>query len=165
MIIELTPPEILVCQCIGRMRSLIARSANVKDQKAGEQDGNNADVMGFMAEYAFAKHFNVFPDIGLTPRSGSCDGKIPLKDFSVVSYDVKATHIRNGRLLATKKVNPDVDIYILCIVTDNQVDIKGYVKKENFIKSENLKTIGRVEGYCLEQSQLKPFPESQLKSN
>jgi len=165
MIIELTPPEILVCQCIGRMRSLIARSANVKDQKAGEQDGNNADVMGFMAEYAFAKHFNVFPDIGLTPRSGSCDGKIPLKDFSVVSYDVKATHIRNGRLLATKKVNPDVDIYVLCIVTDNQVDIKGYVKKENFIKSENLKTIGRVEGYCLEQSQLKPFPESQLKSN
>ena len=165
MIIELTPPEILVCQCIGRMRSLIARSANVKDQKAGEQDGNNADVMGFMAEYAFAKHFNVFPDIGLTPRSGSCDGKIPLKDFSVVSYDVKATHIRNGRLLATKKVNPDVDIYILCIVTDNQVDIKGYVKKENFIKSENLKTIGRVEGYCLEQSQLKPFSESQLKSN
>ena len=165
MIIELTPPEILVCQCIGRMRSLIARSANVKDQKVGEQDGNNADVMGFMAEYAFAKHFNVFPDIGLTPRSGSCDGKITLKDSRVVSYDVKATHIRNGRLLATKKVNPDVDIYVLCIVTDNQVDIKGYVKKENFIKSENLKTIGRIEGYCLEQSQLKPFPESQLQSN
>ena len=165
MIVELSPSEILVCQCIGRMRSLIARSANVKDQKAGEQDGNNADVMGFMAEYAFAKHFNVFPDIGLTPRSGSCDGKIPLKDFRVVSYDIKSTHIRNGRLLATKKVNPDVDMYVLCIVTDNQVDIKGYVKKESFIKPENLKTIGKVESYCLEQSQLQPFPETQLKSN
>lgn len=89
MIVELTPSEILVCQCIGRMRSLIARSANVKDQKIGEQDGSNADVQGFMAEYAFAKQFNVFPDLGLTPRSGSCDGKIPLKDFRVVSYDIK----------------------------------------------------------------------------
>ena len=158
MIVELTPSEILVCQCIGRMRSLIARSANVKDQKVGEQDGSNADVQGFMAEYAFAKQFNVFPDIGLTPRSGSCDGKIPLKDSRVVAYDIKSTHIRNGRLLATKKVNPDVDMYVLCIVTDNQVDIKGYVKKESFIKPENLKTIGKVESYCLEQSQLQPFP-------
>ena len=56
-------------------------------------------------------------------------------------------------------------MYVLCIVTDNKVDIKGYVKKESFIKPENLKTIGKVEGYCLEQSQLQPFPETQLKSN
>ena len=160
MIVELTPSEILVCQCIGRMRSLIARSANVKDQKVGEQDGSNADVQGFMAEYAFAKQFNVFPDLGLTPRSGSCDGI--LKDRA---YDVKSTHIRNGHLLATKKVNPDVEMYVFCVVTENVVDIKGYISKEDFIRPENLKTLGHGERYCLEQSQLKPFPESQLKSN
>ena len=165
MIVELNPSEVLVCELIGRMRSHIARASQVKDQKIGQQDGSEADVMGMKAEYAFAKQFNVFPDLGLTPRSGSCDGKIPLKDFRVVSYDIKSTHIRNGHLLATKKVNPDVDMYVLCIVTDNQVDIKGYVKKESFIKPENLKTIGKVESYCLEQSQLQPFPETQLKSN
>ena len=154
MIIELTPPEILVCQCIGRMRSLIARSANVKDQKIGNQNGSNADVQGFIAEYAFAKQFNVFPDLGLIPRSGSCDGKL-----KGVAYDIKSTHIKSGHLLATKKVNPDVDMYVLCVVTKNQVDIKGYIFKKDFIKPENLKRFGNAthESYCVEQSALKPF--------
>ena len=104
MIVDLNPSEVLVCELIGRMRSHIARASQVKDQKIGQQDGSEADVMGMKAEYAFAKQFNVFPDLGLTPRSGSCDGKIPLKDFRVVSYDIKSTHIRNGHLLATKKL-------------------------------------------------------------
>ena len=30
-------------------------------------------LLGFMGEYAFAKHFNLFPDIGWSP-SGSADG-------------------------------------------------------------------------------------------
>ena len=152
MIVELNPSEILVCECIGRMRSLIARSANVKDQKIGNQNGIESDVMGIKAEYAFAKYFNVFPDLGLSPRSGSCDGRL-----KGVAYDIKSTHIKSGHLLATKKVNPDVDMYVLCVVTKNQVDIKGYIFKKDFIKPENLKTLGHGEGYCLEQSALTPF--------
>ena len=154
MVVELTPSEILVCECIGRMRSLIARTANVKDQKIGQHDGSNADVMGIKAEYAFAKYFNVFPDLGLTPRSGSYDGVL-----NGVPYDIKSTHIRLGHLLATKKVNPDVKIYVLCIVEGNQVDIKGYISKENFIKPENIKSLNGREGYCVKQSQLKKFKE------
>ena len=152
MIVELDSSEILVCECIGRMRSLIARSANVKDQKIGNQNGIESDVMGIKAEYAFAKYFNVFPDLGLSPRSGSCDGRL-----KGVAYDIKSTHIKRGHLLATKKVNPDVDMYVLCVVTKNQVDIKGYIFKKDFIKPENLKTLGHGEGYCLEQSALTPF--------
>ena len=156
MIVELDPSEILVCECIGRMRSLIARSANVKDQKIGNQNGIESDVMGIKAEYAFAKYFNVFPDLGLSPRSGSCDGKL-----KGVAYDIKSTHIKSGHLLATKKVNPDVDMYVLCVVTQNQVDIKGYIFKKDFIKPENLKRFGNAkdESYCLDQSQLKKFKE------
>ena len=138
------------------MRSLIARSANVKDQKIGNQNGIESDVMGIKAEYAFAKYFNVFPDLGLSPRSGSCDGKL-----KGVAYDIKSTHIKSGHLLATKKVNPDVDMYVLCVVTKNQVDIKGYIFKKDFIRPENLKKFGNAkdESYCLEQSQLKKFKE------
>ncbi|BAR14278.1 hypothetical protein [uncultured Mediterranean phage uvMED] len=156
MIVELSPSEVLVCECIGRMRSLIARTANVKDVKIGQHDGSNADVMGFKGEYAFAKYFNVFPDLGLSPRSGSYDGV--LKNYK---YDIKSTHIKNGRLLATKKVNPDVDIYVLCIVEDNHVDIKGYVEKKDFIMPQNLKSLGHGEGYCLNQSQLKQFKSNE----
>ena len=48
-------------------------------------------------------------------------------------------------------------MYVLCVVTKNQVDIKGYIFKKDFIKPENLKTLGHGEGYCLEQSALTPF--------
>ncbi len=156
MIVNLDPSEVLICECIGRMRALIARSANVKDQKIGKQDGNDADVMGIKGEYAFAKHFNVFPDLGLTPRSGSYDGI--LRGFT---YDIKSTHIRNGHLLATKKVNPDIEMYVLCIVTENQVEIKGYIFKKDLIKPENFNYFknSTEKSYFVDQSKLRKFKE------
>jgi hypothetical protein len=152
MIVKLNPDEVLICEQLGRMRSIIARSSGVKDAKVGDQDGSEADVMGMKAEYAFAKKFNTFPDLGLTPRSGSADGK--LKGFA---YDIKSTTYKSGRLLATKKENPDVDMYVLCIVDNSEVDIKGYAFKDDLIKESNLKNLGHGEGYCLDQDKLRVF--------
>jgi len=152
MKIQLDPDEITVCQMIGRMRSLIARSSGVKDAKIGNQDGSEADVLGMMAEYAFAKLFNVFPDLGLTPRSGSEDGT-----YKGYRYDIKSTKYKKGRLLATTKVNNDVDIYILAIVDGSEISFPGWAFKKELIKDENLADLGHGKGYCLEQSQLRVF--------
>jgi hypothetical protein len=152
MIVKLEPDEVLICEQLGRMRSIIARSSGVKDAKVGTHDGSEADVMGMKAEYAFAKQFNTFPDLGLTPRSGSADGK--LKGYA---YDIKSTTYKTGRLLATKKENPDVDMYVLCIVDNSEVDIKGYTMKKDLIQPSNLKNLGHGEGYCMEQNELKRF--------
>lgn len=152
MIVNLDPDEILVCEMLGRMRSLVARSSGVIDRKMGDQDGSEADVMGMMAEYAFAKQYNTFPDLGLTPRSGSADGR--LKGYR---YDIKATKYIDGRLLATRKDNPDIDIYVLCIVDGSEVDIKGYATKEELIHPGNLKDLGHGKGYSLSQHQLREF--------
>tara|TARA_A200000159_G_scaffold78618_1_gene72876 strand:+ start:231 stop:695 length:465 start_codon:yes stop_codon:yes gene_type:complete len=154
MIVKLNPDEVLICEQLGRMRSIIARSSGVKDAKVGDQNGSEADVMGMKAEYAFAKKFNTFPDLGLTPRSGSADGK--LKGFA---YDVKSTTYKSGRLLATKKENPDVDMYVLCIVDNSEVDIKGYAFKDELIKESNLKNLGHGQGYCLDQDKLRVFKD------
>jgi len=152
MKIILQPDEVTVCQMIGRMRSLIARSSGVKDAKMGDQDGTEADVIGMMAEYAFAKQFNVFPDLGLSPRSGSADGIIKGK-----RYDIKATTYKTGRLLCTVKDNPDVDVYILAIVSGNEIDIAGWEYKENLRKEENLIDLGYGKGYALTQDKLQKF--------
>ena len=152
MKITLQPDEVTVCQMIGRMRSLIARSSGVKDAKIGDQDGAEADVIGMMAEYAFAKQFNVFPDLGLSPRSGSADGIIKGK-----RYDIKATTYKTGRLLCTVKDNPDVDVYILAIVSGNEIDIAGWEYKENLRKDENLIDLGHGKGYALGQDKLQKF--------
>ena len=152
IIVDLEPSEINVCHILGRLRSLIARGHGVADRKMGPQDGSEADVLGVMAEYAFAKWFNTFPDFGLSPRSGSRDGL--LKGYS---YDIKATKYKSGKLLATTKINPDVDLYVLCVVDAPTVTICGYALKDELIREENLCDLGHGAGYALDQDQLRLF--------
>jgi len=149
MRILIEPDELAVCETLGRLRSLIARSARVKDAKMGSQDGAKADVMGLKAEYAFAKAFNVFPDLGLKPRSGSPDGIL-----NGLRYDIKSTHHEEGMLLATLKGNPDVDVYVLAIVKNSVVYLKGWSYKDDLIKKENLIDLGYGKGYGLDQDKL-----------
>ena len=153
MNITLQPDEIQVCQMIGRMRSLIARGNGVRDAKMGGQDGSEADVMGMMAEYGFAKQMNVFPDLGLSPRSGSADGVMA----SGKRYDVKASKHKTARLLSTLKVNPDVDVYVLCVVDGTILDFKGWAYKEELIREENKTDLGHGTGYALTQDKLRGF--------
>jgi len=155
MKVVLQPDEIMVCQIIGRMRSLIARNCGIKDAKIGEQDGAESDVIGMMAEYAFAKQFNVFPDLGLSPRSGSADGVMKNK-----KYDIKSTTYKTGRLLCTLKDNPDVDVYVLAIVSGNEVYIAGWEYKESLRQDKNLTDLGHGMGYALTQDKLKKFNQS-----
>lgn len=153
--VKLDHDEIAVCQLLGRMRSLIARSANVHDAKIGDQDGADADVIGLMAEFAFAKRFNCFPDLGLKPRSGSYDGRINGK-----RYDIKATKHKNGRLLCTMKDNPDVDIYVLAIVDQPVVRLVGYASKDELRHEGNLIDLGHGKGYAMTQDKLQQFRSS-----
>jgi hypothetical protein len=71
--------------------------------------------------------------------------------------DVKSTRYQSGRLLATLKDNPDVDIYVLAIVEDNRVCFPGYARKSRLCSEENKVNLGRGVGYALEQSKLSPF--------
>ena len=91
-------------------------------------------------------------DLGLSPRSGSADAVV--KDKKV---DIKTTRHRSGRLLATLKANPDVDIYVLAIIDEGKVVFPGYALKSELIQDANLKDLGHGKGYAMEQSQLRKF--------
>ena len=153
MTIELSAGELNLCKFIGEQRSLMARANGVKDAKMGAHDGVKGDIQGFKAEYAFAKFKNVFPDFGLSPRSGSCDGVTHMGN----RYDVKSTDRIDGNLLATLKVNPDVDIYVLAVVQYNVVHLIGWAKKEDLINPENIKDLGHGRGYFLSREKLNKF--------
>jgi hypothetical protein len=153
MKIELDKMEVELCEFIGAKRSKIARQNNVVDAKIGNHNGVAADIQGFKAEYAFAKWRNIFPDFGLSPRSGSYDGVTK----SGSRYDIKSTHHKNGNLLSTLKVNPDVDIYILSYVCENVVDFIGWAKKSELISDKNIKDLGHGKGYFLSRNRLHKF--------
>lgn len=153
-VVKLTDAEILMLTVLGGMRSIVARSAGVVDAKMGSQDGMSADVDGLMGEYAFCKWKNIFPDLVPSPRTGSAD--CVSKGQRI---DIKSTRYSTGRLLATLKDNPDVDIYVLAIVKDKEVDFVGWATKSELCSEENIKDLGHGKGYCLEQSQLRKFSE------
>lgn len=152
MLVKLTCDEYEICKQIGEKRSMIARAAHVKDAKMGKQSGVEADIQGMVAEFAFAKQFNVFPDFGLSPRSGGYDGIC-----EGMRYDIKSTKYKSGRLLCTKKYNKDVDVYVLAIVNQNEVDLVGYAYSYQLINDNNLINLGHGEGYALEQYELLKF--------
>lgn len=145
--------ELELCQFIGKKRSEIARSNNVKDAKIGSHNGVEADIQGFIAEYAFAKCFNLFPDFGLSPRSGSFDGVTKKGN----RYDIKSTKHENGNLLSTLKVNPDIDLYILAHVKNKSVHFVGWATKEELIQEANIKDLGHGKGYFLSRDKLRKF--------
>jgi hypothetical protein len=72
-------------------------------------------------------------------------------------YDIKSSKHQKARLLSTLKVNPDVDVYVLCIVDSTSLDFKGWAWKEDLIKPENLINLGHGEGYALDQDKLRQF--------
>ena len=150
--VTLTDQDFVMCRLIGNMRTLVARNNHVGDKKMGNQSGFQIDEDGVLGEFAFCKHFNVFFDLGVSPRSGSFDCILRGKRI-----DVKTTRYKTGKLLATTKVNPDVDIYVLAILDNHDITFVGWIEKEELISEKNLKDLGRGLGYSLEQNELKSF--------
>jgi len=151
--IILSDQELLMLKTLGGMRSLVSRAAGVKDAKMGTQSGLEADIDGMIGEYAFCKWKNIFPDLVPWNKSGGadciCNGR---------KIDIKTTRHKNGRLLATLKNNPDVDTYVLAILDGTEVDFVGWANKTDLCTPENIKNLGHGNGYCLDQGQLKLFP-------
>ena len=154
MKVQLDNVDIIICQMVGRMRCMSNKAHGVKEGKRSNDKCEKINVEGFMAEYAFCKHFNLFPDFEIKPRSGSYDAL-----YNGYRYDIKSTRHKNGRLIATTKVNPDVDIYILAILDDTEVEFIGYAFKEELIRPQNIKNLGYGDTYVLERNKLHKFKD------
>ena len=68
-----------------------------------------------------------------------------------------ASENKTARLLSTLKVNPDVDVYVLCVVDGSTLDFKGWAFKEELILEENKTDLGYGVGYALTQDKLRRF--------
>ena len=153
---KITPEMKLIASLIGGIRSLNARNCGVKDAKIGPQSGFDADQDGFLGELAFCKMMNLCPDFGLNPRSGSADAVLS-KDGVIFRIDVKTTRRINGRLCATLKHNPDVDIYVLAIIDEENQEIlfPGFAFTKDLCQEENIINLGHGKGYALQQNKLR----------
>ena len=157
MIVNMTPSESAIALTLAVMRNTTARQNNVADKQMGKQDPIQIDRDGILAEMAFGKQFNLYPDVSVSPRKGGAD----LITHNGMKIDVKATRYKSGRLLIhIDKPVEEVDIYVLGIVDGDDVDLVGYIKSAEAIQPQNLNDLGHGSGYVIEQSDLKKFKES-----
>lgn len=149
--VQLTPAEVAMCRLLGNTRTIAARAASVGDRQMGQQPAFEIDEDGVIGEYAFCKAKNIFFDPSASPRSGSYDCI-----FMGKRIDIKTTRYAQGRLTATTKRNPDVDIYVLAIydAANNKVTFPGFALADHLCQPAFLKDLGHGQGYAIEQSQL-----------
>ncbi len=158
MIVKLNSEEVTICHIIGRIKAEAAKIANYKDcmiAEKGQKQKDNADAgfEGFMAELAFAKHFNIYPELKIF--GGGCDGVL-----GKYRYDIKATPYKTGHLTCKKKETNNVDIYVMAIidVVDKSVNFKGYAFYNNLRQEKYLRKEGGYEqAYWMPQDDLIRF--------
>jgi len=157
VIVHMTPSESAIALTLAVMRNTTARVNGVTDKQMGKQDPIQIDRDGILAEMAFGKQFNLYPDLSVYPRKGGAD----LITHQGLKIDIKATRYKSGRLLIhIDKDVEEVDIYVLGVVDGDSVDFVGYIKSKEAIQTQNLKDLGHGSGYVIEQTNLKKFKEA-----
>jgi hypothetical protein len=144
MNVILTDKELAMCDMIAAMRFWKGCSSNTTII-----DKRKANGIGFVAEYAFSKQFNLHLDILSNLDKDSFD--FISNDGSTI--DIKATDYPDGNLLVK---NPQHDIYVLAIVDGNVVYLIGYATKQMLL-DEGQRDFGYGPTYFVKRKDLKTW--------
>jgi hypothetical protein len=150
--IELNEAEQRLVCYLAKQRTTTNRAAAVHNARLGPQSDAETDHLGIGGEIAFAKLFNLYPDLSIEPRRGGADCSVG--PFGV---DVKTTRYPNGKLLAvaTKALlAPDADVYALMIARFPRYDFCGFARRGDLLHPSRLTDLGHGPTYALEQTEL-----------
>lgn len=159
--VPLTETEIDICNYIGNMRYKIT-SEMASDMRQTENLNSIQMVIdGVVSEYAVSKLLNLNFDFNCDFRKFGAD--FVSSKGSLI--DVKCTRRSGGHLNAVRwSVDKPVDIFILTEILTSHVRVVGWIRREDFLKEENLIDVGNGLFYGVDQSQLTPFDENKLKA-
>lgn len=154
MKVKLTEADLGIVHLLGTLRATASRAAQSRPRQFGH-DQITIDTLGVAAEYAWAKHHNIFPDLTYTARRNGYDSL--LHGWRI---DIKSTTQPTGRLILNPaQNNPDIDCYVLALVALPEVCFVGYALTHELKHPKNLANLGHGPCYVLEQHQLRPFRE------
>jgi hypothetical protein len=155
-VVTLDAGEMAVAQMVASMRNAINRASKVGNSRVGPQSDYQTDLDGLVAEIAWAKWQNCWPDLSVSPRAGGADAVT-----GDARVDIKATRYVNGKLLAVPSKNQgDADVYVLAIVRENEVRFPGWAYADELLSDNNLTNLGHGPTYAMTQEELRPFKEA-----
>lgn len=115
----------------------------------------NRDLIGVIAEHAFAESYALAMDMTITP---SGDGGYDFRSRKGNSVDIKGTERADGRLMVA---NPRADVYVLAVVdcADQTARFAGWCFRDELLAGK-VEIHRGVRMYCLTQQQLRPFDDT-----
>ena len=136
---------------IARRRSAIHEGT----KRSTKQVLPDRDLIGVIAEQAFAKTYGVAMNMSITPMGDGGADFITRKGNWV---DIKATKRPDGRLMV-KKHRLTADIYVLAIVNTESgaVDFAGWTTKQDIIEHATREFHQGENFYCMAQDRLNRF--------
>lgn len=111
MKIVLSDDECDVVRFIAQNRFSRARKRGQENKKIGKQSNEITEVHSVGAEFAFCKHFNIFPSFCFVPDAGY-DCITP----SGLTVDVKQTVLPYGKLVVKQRENLELKAQIYALV-------------------------------------------------
>jgi hypothetical protein len=156
MRIELSDTELMLAGQIGAMREMINRAAKRQDYFPHLTESKKRNEMiGVMAEMAFCKWANQYPNLDIAPQSGTTD-----VIYQGWKCDIKATDLQNGQLIVpVKKKKGSSDVYVLGVIDKNVVDFRGFAVEDEIINEKRIKDLGHGPTYCMTQEEITKFKE------
>ncbi len=144
MNVILTDKELAMCDMIAAMRFWKGCSSNTTII-----DKRKANGIGFVAEYAFSKQFNLHLDIL---------SNLDKDSFEIISKESNSIKVKRAE---NWKVNlwgrdPWRDIYVLAIVDGNAVYLIGYATKQMLL-DEGQRDFGYGPTYFVKRRDLKTW--------
>jgi hypothetical protein len=116
---------------------------------------SNRDLIGVIAEHAFAESYALSMDMTITP---SGDGGYDFRSRKGNSVDIKGTERADGRLMVA---NPRADIYVLAVVdcAEHTARFVGWTTRAALLAGK-VEIHRGVRMYCLRQDQLRALDDN-----
>lgn len=153
MVITLNLAEQKLATYVGRSRYETCRKLGVKNLKVGDHSNEDTEVQGVGGELAFCRAVNIYPDLD-TASAKDADCILP----GGIKIDVKATPVKDGRLLVPPRAKGRVHAYALVIGWMPEFRIAGWFPSEKVFEKNRLTEINkRGSVYAVRQIELYPI--------
>ena len=155
--------ELEVANLLAMLRQTNTSGAGVVEQKrAPDKSGFELNFLGVIAEIAFARLANIYPDMTTNPRAGGIDAilngwRVDIKGTAKIDGDLMVKDTAKDRYYANPESPRVPNLYVMAVVTGNVVTFHGAITAAEVFSAHPLKNKGRGLNYYVTQSKLHPL--------
>jgi len=154
--IKFSRKELALAKQIATARYQWCKATNTPDAVKKNNPNNEVDILGLKGEIAVGKLLQIDDPMLAQGLDGGYDFWI-----DDISIDVKTSFYETGKLLFRRldKFKSDIAILVTSVQNSEDVVIRGWITKSEFLERSSKNDLGYGVCYTLDQSKLRPISD------